>query len=133
MSAVGLIKGALNAADYEDAAAADPRIDALRAKMDVLEEPRYSRDYLDPERRSIANALQVFFEDGSKTDEVEVEFPIGHRRRRSEGMPALVQKFRTNLARRFAPKQQQSILDVSLDQDRLEAMPVSDYVDLYVI
>ena len=133
MCAVALIKGALTAADYEDDAAADPRIDALRARMDVSEEPRYTRDNLDPERRSIANSLQVFFDDGTKTDQVVVEYPIGHRRRRAEGMPALVRKFRSNLARRFPAKQQQTILDVSLDQKRLEAMPVSEYIDLYVI
>jgi 2-methylcitrate dehydratase len=132
MVAVPLIFGRLTAADYEDTVAADPRIDALRAKIACVEDPRFTQDYHDPNKRSIANALTVEFGDGSKLDEVVVEYPLGHRRRRAEGIPLLVEKFRTNLARRFAAKQQQAILDVSLDQAKLEAMPVHEYVDLYV-
>ena len=98
MTAIGLIFGDLTADHYEDAVADDPRIDALRAKMVCVEEPRYSKDYLDPEKRSIANAVQIFFKDGSKTDQVAVEYPIGHRRRRAEGMPLLLKKFETNLS-----------------------------------
>ena len=133
MIAVPLIFGRLTAADYEDGIARDPRIDALRAKMQCVEDPRFTKDYHDPDKRSIANALTIEFTDGSKFDEVVVEYPIGHKRRRAEGIPLLVEKFRTNLARRFPAKQQQAILDVSLDQARLEAMPVNEYVDLYVI
>jgi 2-methylcitrate dehydratase len=133
MIAVPLIHGRLTAADYEDLIAQDPRIDTLRAKMECVEDPQYTKDYHDPEKRSIANALTVEFNDGTKLDEIAVEYPIGHKRRRAEGIPLLVEKFRTNLARRFPQKQQQAILAVSLDQAKLEAMPVNEYVDLYVI
>jgi 2-methylcitrate dehydratase len=133
MTAVGLIFGGLTAADYEDKVAADPRIDALREKMVCVEDKKFSTDYLDPEKRSIANAVQVFFKDGSKTDEVVVEYPLGHQRRRAEGLPRLIEKFQANLARRFPAKQQKAILDVSLDQGKLAEMAVHDYVDLYVI
>ena len=132
MVAVPLIHGRLTAADYEDSVAADPRIDALRAKMECVEDKQFSRDYLDPERRSIANAITVEFNDGSRTQEIVVEYPIGHRRRRSEGIPVLVEKFRTNIARRFAGRQQQRILDVALDAKRLAATPVHEFVDLLV-
>lgn len=133
MVAVPLIFGRLTAADYEDALAADPRIDALRAKIVCVEDPQFTADYHDPDKRSIANGLTIEFGDGTKLDEVVVEYPIGHKRRRTEGIPLLVEKFKTNLARRFAEKQRQAILDVSLDQARLEAMSVNEYVDLYVI
>ncbi len=131
MAAIGLIKGNLVAADYEDAVASDPRIDRLRAKMVCVEHKPWSRDYLDPAKRSIANGLQVFFDDGSKTARVDVEYPIGHRRRRKDGIPLLEAKFRTNLARRFAPKQQQAILALTGDPARLEATPVNEFVDLF--
>ncbi|WP_116135420.1 bifunctional 2-methylcitrate dehydratase/aconitate hydratase [Trinickia diaoshuihuensis] len=133
MVAVPMIFGRLTAADYEDAVAADPRIDALRAKIVCVEDPRFTADYHDPNKRSIANALTVEFADGTTFDEVVVEYPIGHKRRRAEGIPLLVEKFKTNLARRFPEKQRQAILEVSLDQAKLEAMPVNEYVDLYVI
>ncbi|WP_024539089.1 bifunctional 2-methylcitrate dehydratase/aconitate hydratase [Comamonas badia] len=133
MVAVPLIKGNLTAADYEDSVAADPRIDALRARITCVEDPRYTRDYHDPDKRSIANALTVTFKDGSTLPEVAVEYPIGHKRRRAEGIPLLEAKFRTNLARRFPKKQQDAILAVSLDTKTLAAMPVHEYVDLYVI
>ena len=132
MVAVPLIFGRLTAADYEDDVAADPRIDALREKMVCTEDPGFSRDYLDPDRRSIANAIAIEFDDGSKTREVVVEYPIGHRRRREEGIPLLIEKFRTNVARRFAAKQQQAILDIALDPKRLSALPVHAFVDLLV-
>src|SRR6266702_1960282 len=112
MIAVPLIFGRLTAADYEDEVARDPRIDALRAKMACVEDPQFTKDYHDPDKRSIANALTIEFADGSTFDEVVVEYPLGHRRRRAEGIPLLVEKFRTNLARRFPAKQQQAILDV---------------------
>jgi 2-methylcitrate dehydratase len=133
MAAIGLLRGKLTAADYEDDIAADPRIDALRDKMTCIENPQYTQDYLDPEKRSIANAMQIFFKDGSKTDNIAVEYPIGHRRRRNEGIPELVRKFKINLARRFPAKQQNAILDVCLDQQKLEALPVHEFVDLMVI
>ncbi|HEV7554702.1 MAG TPA: 2-methylcitrate dehydratase, partial [Kofleriaceae bacterium] len=120
------------AADYEDDVAADPRIDKLRDKMECVEDKRFSADYLDPAKRSIANAITVEFKDGSKTREVVVEYPIGHRRRRRAGIPVLVEKFKTNLARRFPAKQQHAILDVALDAKRLAAMPVHEFVDLMV-
>jgi 2-methylcitrate dehydratase len=133
MVAVPLIHGRLTAADYEDGVASDPRIDRLRAKMECVEDKAFSRDYHDPDKRSIANAITVEFKDGSRTREVVVEYPIGHRRRRKEGIPVLVEKFRTNLARRFPAKQQRAILDVALDAKKLEAIPVHEFVDLMVI
>jgi 2-methylcitrate dehydratase len=133
MAAIGLIKGSLTAADYEDEAAADPRIDRLRSKMTCVEDRKWSRDYLDPAKRSIANALQVFFNDGSKTEKVAVEYPLGHRRRRREGIPQLEAKFRVNLARRFPPKQQQAILDLCRDARRLAQTPVNEFVDLFCV
>ncbi len=137
MVAVPLIFGRLTAGDYEDAIALGPvwgpRIDALRDRIVCVEDPQFTKDYHDPDKRSIANALTVEFTDGTVLPEVVVEYPIGHKRRRADGIPLLEAKFRTNLARRFPTKQQNAILDVSLDQARLEAMPVHEYVDLYVI
>ena len=133
MVAVPLIYGRLTAADYEDKIAADPRIDALRDKIECVEDPQFTKDYHDPDKRSIANALTVELNDGTVLPEIAVEYPIGHKRRRVDGLPLLEAKFRTNLARRFPKKQQDAILAVSLDQARLEAMPVNEYVDLYVI
>jgi 2-methylcitrate dehydratase len=133
MVAIGLMKGTLTAADYEDDVAADPRIDALRNKMQCVEDPAWTRDYLDPNKRSIANAVQVFFKDGTSTHKVGVEYPIGHRRRRKDGIPLLELKFRTNLARRFAAKQQSAILAVCNDPQALEAMPAHEFVDLFAI
>ncbi len=132
MIAVPLIFGRLTASDYEDRVATDPRINALRAKVECVEELQFTRDYHDPEKRSIANGLRVELNDGAVLEET-VEFPIGHKRRRKEGMPLLVEKFKRNLARRFGKEQQQRILDVSLNRERLEEMPVSEYVDLYVV
>jgi 2-methylcitrate dehydratase len=133
MVAVPLIFGRLTAADYEDEVASDYRIDPLREKIFCVEEPQFTQDYHDPEKRSIANALTVELADGTKLEEVVVEYPIGHKRRRADGIPLLEAKFRKNLTRRFPEKQQKAILDVSLDRTRLEQMPVHEYVDLYVI
>jgi 2-methylcitrate dehydratase len=133
MVAVPLLFGRLTAADYEDKIASDPRIDALRKKITCVEDKRFTRDYHDPKKRSIANALTVEFKDGSKLKEVVCEYPIGHKRRRAEGMPILVEKFKTNLARRFSPKQQNSIIEICMDPARLEAMPVNAFVDLFVV
>jgi 2-methylcitrate dehydratase len=132
MVAIPLLFGRLTAADYEDGVAADPRIDALREKIVCVEDPQFTRDYHDPEKRSIANGLTIELNDRTKLEEVLVEYPIGHKRRRSEGIPLLEAKFRTNLARRFAKRQQDAILNTSLNQTALEAMPVHEYVDLYV-
>jgi len=132
MVAVPLIFGRLTASDYEDKVAADPRIDALRAKIACVEDPQYTKDYHDPDKRSIANALSVELKDGTKLEEVAVEYPIGHKRRRKDGIPLLVEKFKINLARVFPAKQIASILEVTLDQKKLEAMPVHRFVDLLV-
>jgi 2-methylcitrate dehydratase len=131
MVAVPMIFGRLTAGDYEDGVANDARIDALRDKIVCVEDPKFTADYHDPEKRSIANALTVEFKDGTSFSEIVVEYPIGHKRRRVDGIPLLEAKFRTNLARRFAQKQQQAILNVSLDAKKLDAMPVNEYVDLY--
>jgi 2-methylcitrate dehydratase len=134
MVAVPLLFGRLTAADYEDNFALDPeiaaRIDSLREKITCVEEPSFTADYHDPEKRSIANALRVEVNDGTVLEHT-VEFPLGHRRRREEGLPLLVEKFKTNLRRRFREAQQQRILEVSLDRERLEGMPVHEYVDLF--
>jgi 2-methylcitrate dehydratase len=131
MIAIPLLYGRLTAADYEDAVAADSRIDALRARIECVEEPQFTCDYHDPEKRSIANTLQVELTDGLKLEET-VEYPIGHRRRRAEGMPLLLEKFKTNLRRRFAEAQQKRIFEISTDPERLDPMPVNEYVDLYM-
>jgi 2-methylcitrate dehydratase len=133
MVAVPIIFGRLTADDYEDGIAKDPRIDKLRDKIVCVEDPAFTKDYHDPKKRSIANALTVEFNDGKKLKEIVCEYPIGHRLRRKDGIPLLVAKFKTNLARQFPAKQQERILDVSLDQKKLEDMPVHEYVDLYVI
>ncbi len=133
MAAIGIIKGNLTAADYEDDVAHDPRVDQLRDKMECVEHKPWSKDYLDPQKRSIANAIQVFFKDGSKTNNVVVEYPVGHRRRRKEGVPLLEAKFRTNLARKFPEKQRAAIYALCADQKKLEATPVNEFVDLLVI
>jgi 2-methylcitrate dehydratase len=99
--------------------------------MQCSEEPAFTADYHDPEKRSIANSLRMELNDGAILEET-VEYPIGHRRRRDEGMPLLIEKFKSNLRRRFPEAQQQLILDASLEADRLDAMPVNEYVDLYV-
>jgi 2-methylcitrate dehydratase len=133
MVAVPILFGRLTAGDYEDSIASDPRIDALRDKINCVEDKRFTRDYHDPAKRSIANALTVEFNDGTKMKEIVCEYPIGHKRRRKEGMPVLVEKFRTNLARRFPARQQKLILDLCLDAKRLQATPVNEFVDLFVI
>ncbi|NGR08016.1 bifunctional 2-methylcitrate dehydratase/aconitate hydratase [bacterium SGD-2] len=132
MIAVPLIFGRLTADDYEDHVAADPRIDALRAKITCVEDPAFTADYHDPEKRSIANAITVELNDGTVLPEVVCEYPLGHRRRRSEGLPLLEAKFRRNLARHFSEAQQRAILDASADTHRLMSQPVRDYVALYV-
>jgi 2-methylcitrate dehydratase len=132
MVAVPLIFGRLTARDYEDDIASDPAIDALREKIVCVEDPAFTVDYHDPSKRSIANALTVEFKDGSKFDEIVVEYPIGHARRRTDGIPLLIEKFKINLARIFSADQQKKILDVSMDYKKLSQMAVNEYVDLYV-
>ena len=132
MVAVPLIFGRLTARDYEDDIASDPAIDALREKIVCVEDPAFTVDYHDPSKRSIANALTVEFKDGSKFDEVVVEYPIGHARRRTDGIPLLIEKFKINLARIFNADQQKKILDISMDYKKLSQMAVNEYVDLYV-
>ena len=134
MTAVPLIFGDLIAEHYEDAFhAANPLIDELRAKMVVAEDERYSREYHDPDKRSIANAVQVFFRDGTATDKIEIEYPIGHRRRRGEGIPVLEAKFQRNLATRFPAGRATAIFALCKDADRLAAMPVNEFMDQLVI
>jgi 2-methylcitrate dehydratase len=133
MVAVPLLFGRLTAADYEDAIAQDPRIDALREKIICVEDPAFTKNYHEPKKRSIANGVTITFNDGTVMKEVVVEYPIGHARRRKEGIPLLVEKFKTNLARQFPSRQQERILKVSLSRKKLEAMAVQEYVDLFVI
>ena len=132
MVAVPLIFGRLTAKDYEDEIAADPRIDALREKMECVEDPAFTADYFDPEKRSIANALTIEFNDGSKSDEIVVEYPVGHRRRREEGLPLLLAKYKTNLRRVFSEEKASEIEKISLDIDRLLTMKADDFVSLFV-
>ena len=131
MTAIGLLKGNLTAQDYEDEVANDPRVDALREKMTCIEKPEYTKDYLDPDKRSIANAVQIFYKNGSSSEQVAVEYPIGHRRRRSEGIPELIKKFEINLKREFDDTQSEKIMNLNLDIDLLQKTPVNEYVDLY--
>ncbi len=133
MIAIGLIYGELNADHYEDAVAENPLIDELRSKMSIEEDERYSREYHEEGKRSIANAIQIFFNDGSSTDKVEVEYPIGHRQRREEGIPILIEKFKRNVATRFPRKHGQQIVDICLDSEELNQMPVTEFMDLLVI
>ncbi len=133
MVAVPIIFGRLTASDYEDAIAKDPRIDVLRDKIVCVEDVNYTKDYHDPKKRSIANALTVEFTDGKKIKEIVVEYPIGHKRRRKEGMPVLVAKFKTNLARQFPPKQAAAILALCSDAKKLSTTPVNEFVDMMVI
>ena len=131
MTAIGLLKGNLTAQDYEDEVANDPRVDALREKMTCIEKPEYTKDYLDPDKRSIANAVQIFYKNGSSSEQVAVEYSIGHRRRRSEGIPELIKKFEINLKREFDDTQSEKIMNLNLDIDLLQKTPVNEYVDLY--
>jgi 2-methylcitrate dehydratase len=130
--AVALIHGELRAEHYEEQAARDPRIDRLRELMVVEEDGRYSADYLDPEKRSIANSVQVFFRDGSATPSVEVQYPLGHRRRRAEGLPLLFAKLRRNLSGALAPDRVEAILELFRDRRRLESLEVPRLIELFL-
>jgi 2-methylcitrate dehydratase len=131
MTAIGLIFGTLNADQYENKVAADPRIDELRAKMTVTEDKQYSQDYLDPEKRSIANAVQVFFRDGRKTDRIAVEYPIGHRRRRKEGIPVLQHKAHNAFVTHYGAEKAAKLMELFANRTRLEAMPVHAFVSSF--
>ncbi len=128
MVAVPLIFGRLQASDYEDAVASDPRIDALRAKMVVTENTRFTEEYYAPDKRYIGNAVQVFFKDGTRTERVQVDVPLGHRERRAEAMPVLVQKFESSVAAHYAPKQAEAIKAMFADRGKLEKMSVQELV-----
>ena len=132
MTAIGLLKGNLVAEDYEDDVASDPRVDQLREKMVIEEDERYSREYLEADKRSIANAIQIIFKDGSSTKKVEVEYPIGHRRRREQGIPLLIEKFERNLATQFSPSRSEEILAICSDQATLESTPVTNFMELFI-
>ena len=131
MVAVGLLKGNLVAEDYEDDVAKDPRIDALREKMIVNEDKRYSKEYLEADKRSIANRIQIHFNDGTSTNEIEVEYPIGHKRRRKEGIPVLENKFKANLDITFDEDISSKIFDICMNQNQLEKTSVTDFQSLF--
>ncbi|NIG54514.1 bifunctional 2-methylcitrate dehydratase/aconitate hydratase [Chitinophaga sp. Cy-1792] len=133
MVAIPLIFGRLTAADYEDVVAQDPRIDILRDKISCVEDPQFTKDYHDPEKRSIPNALTIELNDGTVLDEVVVEYPIGHKRRREEGIPELLKKYKINLARIFPEKQQKTLQARTMDYATLQDMDVQEFVDLFVI
>jgi 2-methylcitrate dehydratase len=132
MVAVPMIFGRLTAADYEDDIASDPRIDELRDRMVVTENAGYTVDYFDADKRYIGNAIQVFFNDGSGTDKVAVDYPIGHRQRRDEGIPVLKKKFATSVSGKLLPGQWQALSEVCADRDKLKEMPVDDFMALLV-
>ena len=133
MVAVPLIFGRLTADDYTDAVAADPRIDALRERMTVKENPQFTRDYFDPDKRYIGNSVQVFFKDGSSTEKVSIDYPIGHRKRRDEGIPVLIKKFEDALAGHLPARRVHQILAVCGNADRLEATPVHEFMALFAL
>lgn len=133
MIAIPLMYGELTAKHYEDAVAVDPRIDILRGKMEVVENTAFSKDYLDPAKRSIGNAIQIFFKDGGKTERVAVEYPLGHRRRRAEGIPLLLEKCEAAITGHFGPKQAAAILAACDSQQALEEMPVNEFMDLWFL
>lgn len=133
MVAVALLYGDLKAEYYENSFAADPRIDQLRAKMLVEENPQFSKDYLDPQKRSIANAIQIYFKDGSSSEKIMIEYPLGHSRRREEGIPLLFKKFATNMSTLFAESTVQNFIDLFKDPHKLDAMPVNKFMELFII
>ena len=132
MTAIGLLKGDLVAEDYEEDVASDPRIDELRSKMVIKEDERYTKEYLEEDKRSIANAIMIHFKDGSSTKKVEVEYPIGHRRRREQGIPLLIEKFKTNLNTQFSENRTKEILSLCEDQSTLENSSVIDFMNLMI-
>jgi 2-methylcitrate dehydratase len=133
MVAIGLLFGTLTAEHYEESTAKDPRIDALREKMVVVEDEQYSKDYLDPNKRSIANAVQIHFQDGTSTEKIICEYPIGHRVRRDEGLPKVIEKFENNLLTRFPRKKSTDIMNLTLDYERFIQTPCHEFIALFVI
>jgi len=133
MMAIGMIFGTLTAEHYHDHIAADPRIDRLRAKTHLAESKQYEREYHDPKMRTNANSIQVYFKDGTKTPLSEVLYPLGHRKRREEGIPVLMKKFEGAVGRVFAAKKRDAIVDACLDAKRLEALPVNEFMDLLIL
>ena len=133
ITAIGLLKGDITAEDYEDETASDPRVDQLREKMVVVENKQYSKDYLAPNKRSIANAVQVHFKDGTTTEKVEKEYPLGHRFRREEAIPQVLEKFSANISTHYPQKQQRKIKEVCYDQEKLANMHVNEFVDLFLM
>ena len=127
----GLLKGNLVAEDYEDEVAKDPKIDELREKMIINEDKRYSKEYLEADKRSISNRIQIHFNDGTSTDEIEVEYPIGHKRRREEGIPILEKKFKDNLAITYTDKVSEQIFELCMNQAELENTSVIDFQSLF--
>ena len=130
MTAIGLLKGDLVAEDYEDDVASDPKIDQLREKMTIIEDERYTREYLEADKRSIANSLEILYADGTSSEKVEVEYPIGHRRRRDEGIPILVDKFENNLKTQFSEQRSKEILELCLDEEKLRATSVTQFMSM---
>jgi 2-methylcitrate dehydratase len=130
--AVALIHGRVTAEDFDDAFAADPRIDALRAKTRVVENPQYTAGMVDPQKRSSANAVRITFSDGSDALEAEAEYPLGHSRRRADALPMLEEKFKASIAKRFSAKRQEEIVAACFDQRRFEAMAASEFMQLFV-
>ena len=133
MVAVPLIFGRLVASDYNDDIAADPRIDALRDKMSVVENPQFTKDYFDPDKRYIGNSVQVFYKDGSHSEKVSIDYPIGHRKRRAEGIPVLLKKFEAAMRGHLPAHQVQAILAATADPARLDAMPIHRFLKLFTV
>jgi 2-methylcitrate dehydratase len=133
MVAVPLIFGRLTAEDYNDDVAADPRIDALREKMVVTENPQFTKDYFDPEKRYIGNAVQVFFKDGTSTEKVSIDYPIGHRKRRAEGIPVLLKKFEAAMRGHLPALKVKAILEATADPAKLDAMPIQAFLGLFTL
>ncbi len=133
MVAIGLLFGELTADHYEDGVANDSRLDALRSLMEVQENKAFSQDYLDPHKRSIANSMQLHFKDGSSSESITIEYPLGHRRRREEGIPVLVEKFKSNLATLFSDERTEAILNVCSQNSTLDKMSVCEFVDMLLV
>jgi 2-methylcitrate dehydratase len=133
MVAIPLLMGRLTAEDYTDAVAADPRIDALRARMEVTENPRFTLDYFDPDKRYIGNSVEVVFRDGSSTGKVSVDVPIGHRERRGEGVPVLLRKFEAAVRGQLPARKVDQLLALTGDTSRFEATPIHRFIDLFTL
>ena len=131
MTAIGLMFGELTAYHYEDNIAVDPRIDMLRHKMKVCEHTPFTKDYYDPEKRSIGNAIQIYFNDGTSTEEISIEYPIGHQRRRQEGIPVLMNKFRDSIREHFEANKAQSIIEKCEDREALLSLSADTFVSLF--